>query len=617
MFTDNNPRAHEFLPENAFAYLVDGNADFRRRALNAIAQSIRLFIQNAGEGEEAENKTREAVNRFLDLMKARFLENPSPSYRIGGLIGLASAALALDDYLHEHADDFIKIALPYFYDQDATVRYYACESLYNIFKKARKGVVRCFPDIFDSICKICCDVDEDVKQTSQFINRLLRDIILEENPPVGMVIDLIAGRLCITNSCVRLLMISWIMTINSIPSVNVMAYLPKVYIGLFNMLIDSNKDVRGAAELCLAEFLTVFKKTYISKTGIVNEDLFRVILLNNQRNEYPIKKTNIIWVKELAHLQPQVIHFDGFPLFLKTVVMSIADQNADVSTIAQEANKQLFLTAKEDKTVSKVEQITEELTEILENTGNQVVMVTILQWLTLLLELKPRIMNQTVPIVSKAVMTCFKQSDSELILEATLKAMTLVLELGNEHFELISQHLVELFKADEALLEERGNAIIINVCIQVGFEKFYKVTTECLMRDSDEDFLRRIVHALNWTLMTSDDAIQLRQYLLTAEGDALGTQLQKCWEPNLAAALALALWREKYELANELVQRISESNFGLEFWICTDRIVQLLDSHVFMKMRLHLLKPSIYPALLQALLGKSQTAVSHGMQDYQ
>lgn len=96
MFTDNNPRAHEFLPENAFAYLVDGNADFRRRALNAIAQSIRLFIQNAGEGEEAENKTREAVNRFLDLMKARFLENPSPSYRIGGLIGLASAALALD-----------------------------------------------------------------------------------------------------------------------------------------------------------------------------------------------------------------------------------------------------------------------------------------------------------------------------------------------------------------------------------------------------------------------------------------------------------------------------------------------------------------------------------------
>lgn len=102
-----------------------------------------------------------------------------------------------------------------------------------------------------------------------------------------------------------------------------MAYLPKVYIGLFNMLIDSNKwvlahehemfsrDVRGAAELCLAEFLTVFKKTYISKTGIVNEDLFRVILLNNQRNEYPIKKTNIIWVKELAHLQPQVIHFVG------------------------------------------------------------------------------------------------------------------------------------------------------------------------------------------------------------------------------------------------------------------------------------------------------------------
>lgn len=101
------------------------------------------------------------------------------------------------------------------------------------------------------------------------------------------------------------------------------------------------------------------------------------------------------------------------------------------------------------------------------------------------------------------------------------------------------------------------------------FDAGRRLSTEnCARTQLDiDDFRRRLTRSNAITHLK--DAIQLRQYLLTAEGDALGTQLQKCWyvvidlhkstkhrEPNLAAALALALWREKYELANELVQRM-------------------------------------------------------------
>ena len=41
-----------------------------------------------------------------------------------------------------------------FEDQDARVRYYACESLYNISKVARGAVLVFFNNIFDGLCKV-------------------------------------------------------------------------------------------------------------------------------------------------------------------------------------------------------------------------------------------------------------------------------------------------------------------------------------------------------------------------------------------------------------------------------------------------------------------------------
>jgi vacuole morphology and inheritance protein 14 len=41
-----------------------------------------------------------------------------------------------------------------FADQDARVRYYACESMYNIAKVAKGEILVYFNQVFDALCKV-------------------------------------------------------------------------------------------------------------------------------------------------------------------------------------------------------------------------------------------------------------------------------------------------------------------------------------------------------------------------------------------------------------------------------------------------------------------------------
>ena len=51
--------------------------------------------------------------------------------------------------------ELVKPVLTCFFDSDSRVRYYACESLYNIVKVARGSVLIFFNDIFDGLSKVC------------------------------------------------------------------------------------------------------------------------------------------------------------------------------------------------------------------------------------------------------------------------------------------------------------------------------------------------------------------------------------------------------------------------------------------------------------------------------
>ena len=50
--------------------------------------------------------------------------------------------------------DLVPSVLACFSDPDSRVRYYACESLYNIVKVLRASVLIYFNEIFDGLCKV-------------------------------------------------------------------------------------------------------------------------------------------------------------------------------------------------------------------------------------------------------------------------------------------------------------------------------------------------------------------------------------------------------------------------------------------------------------------------------
>eukprot|EP00375_Theileria_parva_P002574 XP_765254.1 hypothetical protein [Theileria parva strain Muguga] len=561
------PDSHEFIPETVLSKIGEVSLEARKKGLVAIDSSVRKFIQslnsNTISNEEKDSTLNNTVKSFLEFVKFKFLDQPDPNLRIGGLMAIACTALSLDKYLLDFSEKFIKLVILSFYDQDNKVRYYSCEALYNIVKKCKMESMPCIAEIFDGICKLTCDIDEDVKYASQILNRLLCDTILEfEEVPLDLITDILANRILVIN-----------------PQIRQLIYLPKVFLGISNMLTDNNKDVRSSAEMCLNDFLIKFKKKY-SKSNMITEDFFKILLLNCKRSEHVIKLLNIVWIRQICAIQPQIIHFKGFFLLLEFIISQLSDPSEELNKIATEANNLLYHIVSEVKSISYIEHILKVLVDKLVDSQNEHVILSILDWFSIILQICPEKMDPMSENLSKAVIQCFKHPHSQvlldfyilqMIMESTLRTIFLLISLGDRHLQLLAGDLLNLFKTEKKLL--------------------------------DEGFLYDMVHSLNWTLLTSTEAQEFRTELLTVEKSNLSDQLLEIWSYNLSSALSFSLFIEKYDLAHDLLHKISGMNLNLDFLVKLDHMVQLMDTHIFLRLRLHLLKPDIYPSLLNTLLG--------------
>ena len=131
---------------------------------------LERFIREASAAKEHERIRKTIEQLCHEYAYAVHL----PHARNGGLIGLAAAAIALgsvrsacnsiirtaaNDYLCQdevarYLAEIVPPVLACFTDQDARVRYYACEAMYNIAKVAKGEILVFFNDIFDSLCKV-------------------------------------------------------------------------------------------------------------------------------------------------------------------------------------------------------------------------------------------------------------------------------------------------------------------------------------------------------------------------------------------------------------------------------------------------------------------------------
>ncbi|CAK9437407.1 uncharacterized protein LODBEIA_P17850 [Lodderomyces beijingensis] len=102
----------------------------------------------------------------------------SNSAKMGAITALGSVSVALGSFVIAYfLEDIIKPIFATFKDTDARVRYYACESLYNVAKIARGEILLYFNEIFDVLCILVSDSESSVKNAADILDRLIKDIV--------------------------------------------------------------------------------------------------------------------------------------------------------------------------------------------------------------------------------------------------------------------------------------------------------------------------------------------------------------------------------------------------------------------------------------------------------
>ncbi|KKY25089.1 putative vacuole-associated enzyme activator complex component [Phaeomoniella chlamydospora] len=257
--------------------------------------------------ESSASKDHEKIGKIVDQLCLEYAYAVhQPHARNGGLIGLAATSIALgSEEVAPYLQEIVPPVLACFTDQDARVRYYACESMYNIAKVAKGEILLFFNEIFDSLCKLAADSELSVKNGAELLDRLVKDIVSEsaasyvsilqysgkrhgvssdeqtqdtssetsstELPTafsLARFIPLLQDRIHVINPFTRTFLVSWLTLLDTIPDLELVTYLPAFLGGLFRFLSDPNRDVYVATQGLLERFLNEIKKIARIKRGI-------------------------------------------------------------------------------------------------------------------------------------------------------------------------------------------------------------------------------------------------------------------------------------------------------------------------------------------------------------
>lgn len=441
------------------------------------------------------------------------------NYRKGGLIGIAATAIGLMGNTRQHLEGLLFPVLHCFDDPESRVRYYACESLYNIAKVARGSILRYFNQIFDGLTKLFADVDVDVKNGANLLDRLVKDIVTEsETFHVEHFLPLLTTYIRRTNPYIRQLLVGWITVLDSVPDISMIDYLPDFLDGLFNMLSDSNREIRQAADSALSDFLKEVRHATVIEFGPLVSILVNQCLSKDRLN----RLTAITWIEELIH-HP---YSGGDALLphhaevLGAILYCISDSEEQICLVTERTNADLLSLVRDTRGDFRLAPLLETLTEKFMTKDDVPTKMASLRWINMLLEKRrgdmTEFVSQLLPVLLKAL-----SEDSDSVVLFTLQVLARI-SLGDGggplddeenntavssaeknggetdelhdnihcgilrgkkdeiHFKLVINAILGLFASDRMLLENRGSLVVRKFCVLLDAESVYMLMAEVL-----------------------------------------------------------------------------------------------------------------------------------------
>ncbi|CAN3356227.1 vacuole morphology and inheritance protein 14 [Diutina catenulata] len=227
---------------------------------------------------------------------AELTNSGTNSAKMGAITALGSVSVALGSIAIAYfLEEIIKPIFATFKDTDARVRYYACESLYNIAKIARGEILVYFNEVFDILSILVTDSESSVKNAADILDRLIKDIvsakatnyvsILHQNEPAtdikshlvdadGVAIQInhpqdtekafslpkfiptLLERMYVLDPYSKKFMLSWLELFDDIPTLELVSFLPNFLEPLIKFMMNSAPaDVRMETENVLNMFL--------------------------------------------------------------------------------------------------------------------------------------------------------------------------------------------------------------------------------------------------------------------------------------------------------------------------------------------------------------------------
>jgi len=312
------------------------------------------------------------IKRLLKVLGQDFATSQNPHTRKGGLIGLAAIAVGLGKDTGQYIEDLIHPILACFCDADLRVRYYACESLYNVVKVARGAVLPQFTDIFAALSKLACDSEQNIKNATELLDRLMKvarkffkgflkmqfpfflqlfisylhmlfqDIVTESGlfDLVGFM-PLLRERIYTKNPFGRQFVISWVSVLDAVPNMDFIIFLPEILDGLFRILEDPTPEIKKVTDTVLGEFLRSIKS---NPARVDFPAMINILITHAQSSDELLQLTAIPWIKEFVHLSGPLMlpYMSGILVAVLPCLAYDGDTRKSIKETATQVNANLM-----------------------------------------------------------------------------------------------------------------------------------------------------------------------------------------------------------------------------------------------------------------------------------
>ena len=598
----------EPLAANILRLLTDKSTEKRKAGANELQVLIKT---------EADANNAPLIAGQIAFCKQELVDSHSDSSRKGGLLAFSAIAVGMSSNPN-CANLFhylLKPVVTCFRDIDPRIRYAAVESMYNIARVCRQQVLHHFNDIFRGMIELFADVDNDVRRAAQQLDSILKSIVVETEADkdhfnsqafMEMTYEMIRT---VRNPSVQQMLVSWLSALDSIPSFDMLQYLPKFLEGLFCMLSSQSKDVKHSVYNQLKDFLDNVKEKIPEKKVDMNSIIMTLVSLSANSDTF-VRSVALNWIYELLNVAGIEL-VQQYSNMLRAIVRCLSDKERDIVEMAGKTNQHLLLYVEnickyDSVNTLNFQDIMGVLMDYIDDESN-VTREAVMDWVLRLQLYSPSAINDSLESIL-VTLTARLSDPQETVIQQTLKVLCMVSKYEG-YFSKVVQAVVTMFQVKDTTMETSGKQIIIMLCERLGTEQVYSTFAEILHSHGNLPFARKLIELLDLILLTEAPLEHIRERLKCCfenedlEYKEFFQSLFKTWCLNPASSLNLCLLVQAYKLAYDILLVLSKTAITVEIISQLARLVQLLESPIFTHLRMQVLEHAKHPYLLRALYG--------------